>query len=132
MLNHQAELLRELIFEQVRQEIFTEKPSRLRCIWLIPHDEPLLAAWRATINGSFHAFEVEADGQFHIGASCYLKPVCFSGDQLRDHARRYWSEPVDVQAQQAEILCVGEIKILREIKISGASEGTWAKIKRLF
>ena len=132
MLNQQAMLLRELVFEQVRQEAFADKPSRQRCVWLIPHDEPLLAAWCATVSGSFHAFEVEASGPVHVGASCNLKPVCFSGDQLRDHARRYWSEPVDMQTQQAEILCGGEIKILREIKMVGTDASAWAKFKRLF
>lgn len=133
VLSQQAELARELAFELVRLESFADKPSRLRCVWLIPHDEELLKLWCATVgNGQCHAFEVDATGRFHTGGSKHLKPVCYSGEELREHARRYWSEPVNARAEQVEILCEGEINILRELKVAGAAESTWAKLKRLF
>ncbi|MCW5547564.1 MAG: DUF2441 domain-containing protein [Opitutaceae bacterium] len=47
VLNHQAMVLREFVFEQVRQEAFPDKPSRLKGIWLIPHEEALLEQWGA-------------------------------------------------------------------------------------
>jgi hypothetical protein len=131
-LNHQAVLLRELVFESVRQESFTDKPSRLCGVWLIPHDEELLADWCATVPSQFKAFEIETEGRLHFGASRYLKASCVSGDVLRDHARRYWTDPVDPKKEQVEILCVGEIRIIREMKIAGnPSEGAWARFRRL-
>jgi len=133
VLNHQAMLLRELIFEQVRSVSFPDKPSRLRGIWLIPHEEQLLAQWCATApHGQFRAFEVEAVGRFHHGASKWLKPECISAKQLRENAHRYWSESVDVLTQPAEILCVGEIKVLREIRMAGSKTTVWTKLKNLF
>ena len=133
VLNQQALLLRELLFEQVRQEAFAGKPSRLRCVWLIPHDEQILAHWCATApNGQFRTFEVEATGKFHIGASKYLKPACLGANTLRDNARRFWSEPVDEFAEPAEILLVGEMTPVRELKMAGSSETAWTKLKRLF
>jgi hypothetical protein len=114
VLNHQAMLLRELIFEQVRQEAFAEKPSRLRCAWLIPHDEQILAHWCASApNGQFRAYEVEANGRFHIGASKYLKPACLGAAVLRENARRFWSEPVNERTEPAEILLAGEMTPVR-------------------
>jgi hypothetical protein len=133
VLNQQALLLRELIFEQVRQESFADKPSRLRCAWLIPHDEQILAHWCATApNGQFRTFEVEATGRFHIGASKYLKPACLGAAVLRENARRFWSEPVNELAEPAEILLVGEMTPVRELKMAGSSETAWTKLKRLF
>lgn len=133
VLSHQAILLRELIFEQVRLEKFPDKPSRFKGIWLIPHNEELLARWCATApHGQFRAFELEATGKFHHGASRFLKPECIGATELRENARRYWSEPVDVLTQPAEILCEGEIKVLREIKMSGSKTTVWTKLKNLF
>lgn len=133
VLNHQALLLRELIFEQVRQESFASKPSRLRCAWLIPHDEEILAHWCATApNGQFRAYEIEASGRFHVGASKYLKPACLSAVVLRENARRFWSEPVNERAEPAEIMLAGEMTPVRELKMAGSTETTWAKLKRLF
>lgn len=133
VLAHHALLLRELIFEQVRQEAFAAKPSRLHCAWLIPHDEQLLAHWCATApHGQFRAFEVEAAGAFHIGASKYLRPACLGADELRENARRFWSEPVDERTEPAEILLHGELTPRRELKLPGSRETTWARLKRLF
>lgn len=133
VLNHQAMLLRELVFEQVRQESFSEKPSRLRCAWLIPHDEQILAHWCATApEGQFRAYEVEANGRLHVGASKYLKPTCVGAAVLRENARRFWSEPVNALTEPAEILLAGEMTPIRELKMAGSKETAWAKLKRLF
>jgi len=133
VLRQQALLLRELIFEQVRQEAFPEKPSRLRCAWLIPHEEQILAHWCATAPaGQFRTYEVEATGRVHVGASKYLKPACLGAAVLRDHARRFWSEPVNERAEPAEIMLAGEMTPVRELKMAGSTETTWAKLKRLF
>jgi Protein of unknown function (DUF2441) len=133
VLKHQAMLLRELIFEQVRQESFADKPSRLRCSWLIPHDEQILAHWCASApNGQFRAYEVEANGRFHIGASKYLNPACLGGAVLRENAWRFWSEPVNAHAEHSEILLCGELTPLREINMPGSTQTKWAKLKRLF
>jgi hypothetical protein len=133
VLDHQAKLLRELIFEQVRQESFPNKPSRLKGIWLIPHQQELLERWCATApHGRFRAFEVEATGKFHHGAGKYLNPECFSAVELRENAQRYWSEAVNVLSEHAEILCEGEVKVLRELKMAGSKTSVWAKLKKLF
>ncbi len=134
VLNHQAMLLRELIFEQVRTESFPGKPSRLKGIWLIPHSEQLLAEWCATApHGQFRAFEVEASGNLHCGYSRYLKPECVSAIQLQESARRYWSEvPRDPLTEPVELLLEGEVKVLREIRMPGSKQTAWTKLKTLF
>lgn len=133
VLNHQAMLLRELIFEQVRDESFSDRPSRLKGIWLIPHDEELLAAWCATApHGQFRAFEVEATGRFHHGASRWLKPECISATSLRKNAHNHWSESIINPTEQIEILCEGEIRVIREIRMAGSKQSAWVKLKSLF
>jgi len=134
VLNHQAMLLRELIFEQVRAESFPGKPSRLKGMWLIPHNEQLLAEWCATApHGQFRAFEVEASGNLHCGYSRYLKPECVSAIQLQENARRYWSEvPRDPLTEPVELLLEGEVKVLREIRMPGSKQTAWTKLKTLF
>lgn len=133
VLKHQTMLLRELIFEHVRQESFPDKPCRLKGIWLIPHDEQLLAQWCATApHGQFRAFEIEACGKIHQGYSRYLKPECISVAKLRENARLYWSDPVNVHPEAAEILLEGEIKVIREVRMAGSKQSTWTKLKRLF
>lgn len=134
ILTHQAMILREFVFEQVRRDEFPEKPSRLNGIWLIRYDEPLLAQWCATApHGQFRAFEIEATGKVHHGASKYLKPECIGIAQLQENARRYWaSDPNDLRTDNHEILCEGEIKVLREIRMPGSKIGSWAKLKNIF
>lgn len=133
VLNQQALLLRELVFEQVRQASYPARPSRLRCVWLIPHDEQILAHWCATAPaGQFRAYEVEAEGTFHIGASKHLKPACLGAAKLRDNARRFWSEPVNERLEPSEVLCVGEIRITREVQMAGSRTTVWKKLGSLF
>lgn len=133
VLGLQAMLLRELLFEQVRVESFPDTPSRLKGIWLIPHDEQMLAAWCATApHGQFRAFELEATGRFHRGAGRWLKPECVSAATLRENARRYWSEPATDRDPNFEILCEGEITVLRELRMPGSRQTAWTKLKSLF
>lgn len=133
VLRHQAMLLREFVFEQVRQESFPGKPSRLRCIWLIPHDEQLLAQWCATAPGQCRAFEVEAAGNFHHGRSRYLKPESVGVPELRIAARRYWTEqPTGDRSETTELLCEGEIKVIREIHLPGSRPSVWNRMKQTF
>jgi hypothetical protein len=132
VLTHQAKLLRELIFEQVRSESFPGKPSRLRCIWLIPHDRDLLLKWSSTApKRNFRVYEVDSSGNIHQGLNRYLIPECFGVGQLRENAKFYWSEPVQAAEQNAEILCEGEIRILSEVKIRASrGDGLWDSLKR--
>lgn len=134
VLNHQAMVLRELIFEQMRIEVFPEKPSRLKGMWLVPHNEQRLAEWCSTApHGQFRAFEVEASGRIHCGYSHYLKPECCGVAELRERARGYWSEaPRDPMTESVELLLEGEVKILREIRMPGSKQAFWTKLKRLF
>ena len=126
-------IIREFVFEDVRRQSFNEKPSRFKGIWLIPHNEQVLAHWCATApQGQFRAFEVEATGRFHHGLSRHLKPECVGVADILKKAQRYWSEPADVLAEPAEILCEGEIKILRQLEVAGSETTVWRKLKNLF
>lgn len=126
----QAMLLREFVYEEVRQEYFNQKPSRQRCAWLIPHEERILEHWCATApEGQYRVYEIEANGNIHIGASKYLKPECIGIFELRENARRFWSHPVDVLTEPSEILFIGEMKPLRELSVPGSKRSVWTKVQ---
>lgn len=50
-LNHYLKFKRETVFEEVRKEFFPEKPSRQRCIWVIPPEEKALKYWWNCLGG---------------------------------------------------------------------------------
>ena len=75
---------------------------------------------------------MEATGRFHFGASKWLKPECVGAATLRENARHYWAEEIDPLSGNGEILCEGEIKALRELKMAGSSQTVWTKLKKLF
>jgi hypothetical protein len=130
VLDHQAKLVREYVIEEVRRESFPDKPSRLRGIWLIPHNPEVLDRWAATApKNQFQAFEVEVEGRFHHGASKYLRSDCIGVEAVRENARRYWSEPADPLGESAEILADGEVKVLREVKVAGSTQSSWTILK---
>jgi hypothetical protein len=51
---------------------------------------------------------------------------------MRENGRRYWSESVNERAELAEIILAGEMVSIRELKMAGSKETSWAKLKRLF
>ena len=137
VIRHQSKLLREFIFEEIRQQSFAQKPSRLTSIWLIPHDERELVAWCATATpGHFRVFELEATGNLHCGVGKYLRLANADPTVFRENARRYWSENVNLSANahgpaQVEVLCSGTVEVQREIKVNGSKPSFVENLKRL-
>jgi len=133
VLKHQAMVMREFVFERVRTEQFPEKPSRMCCAWLIPHDLATLELWASTApKNQFHAFEVDAEGLVHVGDTKFLRPNSLSVVELSENAKLYWSSNISEMSGSAELVFAGKMKVTRELHVTGSERSTWAKIKSLF
>lgn len=94
VMEHQATMIREYVFEEVRAKDFPNKPSRMRGIWLLPHDLNVLEMWCASKHlKRFRAWEIEVSGKLHYGDTQHLEPFALGGAAWEDIARRYWSQP---------------------------------------
>lgn len=108
--------IRESIFENVRQLMFPELPSRLRCVWLCEEKE--LELWRTKFPGKqLEIFEVEANGKIHFADAGWLFSDTISNSQNREFAIKYWNgeKALENEFKEKEILFEGEIKIIRRI-----------------
>lgn len=113
-LSHLLRLTRELVFEQVRVEHFPELPSRMRCIWLIPHEEAALRYWWKQLPGNNRRIlEVVATGKYHRTSQAPLKLGTFSLNELRQRAFTYWAGVSSLEAPSVddEIIFEGFVEV---------------------
>lgn len=94
-LDH-IKLIRELIFEEVRQQFFSQLPSRQKCLWLIPpkHLRESLSFWESKLSSNYDnpikIVELKLTGKIHIANENYLKPLSCSLNTLKQNAFKYW------------------------------------------
>ena len=109
-----SELLKELVFENVRQEKFPSLPSRKRCIYLLELENHTAAIQRfgfSTERPTAVRVEVENAGDlFHADASL-LNCNLLKYKQLTEQAERYWSGERSSKPL-LEYLYVGEFTIV--------------------
>lgn len=129
VLEHQAKIIREYVFEEVRAKDFPHKPSRMRGIWLLPHDRHVFERWCASANFKFRAWEVEVSGTVHHGDTKFLEPLAVGGAVFAENARRYWSQPVAPDFLGGEILFEGEFTPVQEIKLAVGRPTMWDNVK---
>ncbi len=107
-------LMRELVFEQVRNEnvIFRNYPSRLKCIWVIP-DEESLTFWKTRLQGKI--FRLRLSGKSFRGSSQFLTNDTFSINKYRSNASLYWAGIKGPESKQDEVLFEGEVEVIEEL-----------------
>jgi hypothetical protein len=111
-LKYRGELMKEYIFEHVRQEQFTEWPSRRRCMFLF--DATLDAnAYRERLKLSHTSlYEVViTDGRVHRAQTSLLDCNVQPHDIITERARAYWS-PVQPD-MDTEVLFEGRATLRR-------------------
>jgi len=84
--------LREILFEEVRQEFFPSYPSRKKGIWVISKKEHI-PYWIKTIGATTDdsvVFEVELSGKIHEANHTHIKLTTNSFNGIRQQAFRYW------------------------------------------
>ena len=105
-------LMRELVFEQVRNESFQHYPSRLQCIWVIPNEESL-SFWKTKLQGKI--FKLRLTGQSFRGNNQFLTNDTFSINKYRSNASLYWAGIKGSESKQDEVLFKGEVEVIEEL-----------------
>lgn len=111
LIQHLLEWQRETIFESVRQEFFSECPSRKKAINVLPRHREVLKYWMPllkTKNASI--YEVELSGKIHFGDTKLLQLQSCSALEIRQYAYQYWQGTKDI-APHYEFLFEGMINV---------------------
>lgn len=114
--------MRELIFEDVRRELFPELPSRRTCLWVIDDNKDDITYW---INGLEHdqqeglndsvMVKLLLSGKVFKGEGEYLKPRSYGLAEWRQQAINFWTQTRPVQSaggSRPEIMFEGTARVL--------------------
>ena len=109
-----SELLKEYIFEEVRQKEFPEKPSRKNCMFLVPIEVNLNNYCK---NMGFNTnqltmleVDIENDSKYHFADFTLLNCNNLIHDEKVEKAKEYWNG-TDRRDMNTEILFRGKFKI---------------------
>ncbi len=109
-LRHTLNLIRELIFEEVRLKNFPFRPSRKKCIWLC-EDKNQLEDWLPNLGlKKYQILEVTCKGNIFKTDSKHIDTWELNVDEYYKQAIAYW-DPKDYY-KWPEILFSGELRIL--------------------
>jgi hypothetical protein len=120
-----GELIKEYVFEEIRADEFPDKPSRRRCMFLLPPkvDPETAAAYLNFKATHYGLIEIEPiGGVFHHAKMDLLK--CSGGDYatMAARAREYWTEIAADDDPSGEVLFFGDFTITRIIRPRAATE----------
>jgi Protein of unknown function (DUF2441) len=108
-------MVRELVLEEIRRQMYPDLPSRANCIWLIPEDERAVRFWLENMRGDHKkVFRVRATGEMHRAPQQVVMGDTISLMEWRKRALDYWNG-VDMESYDDEITCTGEIEVLEEL-----------------
>lgn len=108
-------MVRELVLEDVRRQMYPDLPSRSSCIWLIPEDPRAVRFWLDNIRGEHkRVFLVQATGEMHRAPQQPVMGDTISLLEWRRRALDYWNG-VDAESHDDEITFRGEIRIVEEL-----------------
>lgn len=110
-------LIRELIFEEVRNAMFPQLPSRQRCIWLIPDNPAAVKYWWSTMAGPKKIFQLSVSGKYHVANQSFLKIDSgpYNLNAWKERAFRYWAGIKGADAIEDEVLFEGFVNTLEEV-----------------
>ena len=108
-------MVRELIFEDVRRQMYTALPSRVSCIWLIPEDPRSVRFWLDNMRGDFkRVFRVNATGELHRATQQIVMGDTISMTEWKRRAVDYWNG-ARAESHDDELLLNGDIEVLEEV-----------------
>lgn len=113
-LRNSINLNRELIFESIRKEHYSELPSRQKSIWLIPDQKESIEFWNKLLNpdNSKTIYKLEIlEGILHRCSKEWLNGGTFSVDHWKMKAKNYW-EGVDAGRIDDEVLFEGRFRVI--------------------
>lgn len=108
-------MVRELIFEDVRRQLYTALPSRTSCIWLIPEDPRSVRFWLDNMRGDYKkVYRVNATGEMHRATQQIVMGDTISMNEWRKRAMDYWNGAKS-ESHDDEVLLSGDIEVLEEV-----------------
>jgi len=111
-------MVRELILEDVRQQMYANLPSRSTCIWLIPEREKAVRFWLDNMRSDTKkVFRVNATGELHRASQQPVIGDTISMNEWRKRALDYWNG-ADTESYDDELILNGDIEILEEVPLS--------------
>lgn len=93
-INNSAMITRELIFEEVRKEVNSELPSRLKCLYVcesLEEIEEWLNIFKRTNKKDYQILELELTGKVFTGDASYILRQNISLNKKREQAKEYWN-----------------------------------------
>ena len=112
-LKEHCKFIREVIFEEVRQNYFPQLPSRRTCIWLCEQDA-VSYWWNQLGNNTKKILKLQVTGTIHEADQRHLNQDTYSHDIFRRNAFNYWTGTDNLNNIEKEILFEGLIDIIEE------------------
>lgn len=112
------QLTSELVLEEIRLNIFPDKPSRINGIWLC--EEKDLELWKSKIPATLYPqkiFLVKFSGIQHKADSRWITETAFNLENIFKHSIEYWKGNIFLENGQPdfEYICNGQINIIKEL-----------------
>jgi len=115
-----AELLKEFVFEEVRQEQYSSMPSRRKCLFAFPSSldphEYAASIGLSEKDGLLLEIDVAANAAVHYAEMKLLDCNGLVYAKLRSQAARYWE--TDARGSSTcEILVDGDFRVIRVVRL---------------
>mgnify|MGYP000099786239 CR=1 FL=1 len=108
-------IVREMVFEEVRKEKFSDLPSRRNGMWVIPDNKAALAFWLPKLKGdNGRILKVALSGKLHQGAQPTLALVSYPANEMKKAAHDYWTGAAS-ETDSDECLFIGNFKVIEEM-----------------
>ena len=93
-INDDAMITRELMFEEVRKEINSEFPSRLKCLYVCKTEEEInewINIFKRTNKKNFQLLKLKLTGKVFLGDASFILRQNISLNKKKEQARLYWT-----------------------------------------
>ena len=115
-ISNDSFVIRELIFEEIRVELFPNKPSRLKCLYLfktLEENNEWESIFKRINRKPLQLLKLEVEGNIFEGDSSLILRQNNSIDDKVNQAKEYWS---NTNAKIPEYLFTGKAKVIEIVK----------------
>lgn len=93
-VNDDAMITRELMFEEVRKEEYTDLPSRLKCLYVCKTKKEMndwINIFNRTNKKDFQLLKLKLTGKIFVGDASFILRQNISLNRKKEQAKMYWS-----------------------------------------
>ena len=93
-VNDDAMITRELMFEEVRKEEYTDLPSRLKCLYVCKTKKEMndwINIFNRTNKKNFQLLKLKLTGKIFVGDASFILRQNISLNRKKEQAKMYWS-----------------------------------------